>query len=126
MNHIQRIYRRIAVIAIAICIAGAALGFAGESRDSTIFVDRQGILSAEQDRPGLTKEERAWLQTHPDIRIATEARYAHLIFMDSEGIRRGISVDLVKLLEQRLKTDRSFSKRINDLYRSIVNSQKQS
>jgi len=42
------------------------------------------------------------------------------------GIEKYSSVSsVIEGTKQRLKTDRSFSKRINDLYRSILNSQKQ-
>ena len=42
------------------------------------------------------------------------------------GIGKYSSVrSMIEGTKQRLKTDRSFSKRINDLYRSVINSQKQ-
>ncbi len=42
------------------------------------------------------------------------------------GIGKYSSVSsMIEGIKQRLKTDRSFRKRINDLYRSIINSQKQ-
>ena len=50
----------------------------------------------------LTPEERDWLSRHPVIRIAPEKGYAPFIFTDSEGGCRGISVDYIRLLEQRL------------------------
>ena len=39
----------------------------------------------------LTPEEKKWLNEHPAIRLAPEANYPPLSFVDKSGIFRGIS-----------------------------------
>lgn len=50
----------------------------------------------------LNLEEREWLASHPVIRLAYEPAYAPISFVDARGQARGISVEYVQLLEQKL------------------------
>ena len=50
----------------------------------------------------LDPEEREWLASHPVIRLAYEPSYAPMAFVDAQEQVRGLSVEYVQLLEQRL------------------------
>lgn len=50
----------------------------------------------------LTPEERAWLETHPDIRVSPFSDYAPVDFVDEQGQHKGISADYLALIQERL------------------------
>ncbi len=50
----------------------------------------------------LTAEERAWLASHPTIRLAFEDGYAPMTYVDTQGEIKGLSVDYIQLLENKL------------------------
>ena len=57
---------------------------------------------AESAEDLLTREERAWLANHQVIRLAYETRYAPFSFIDAQGRISGLSVEYIRLLEQKL------------------------
>ena len=50
----------------------------------------------------LTTEEKAWLEAHPDIRIAGSSSYSPVEFYDKHGAFWGISSEYFNLMEHRL------------------------
>jgi len=50
----------------------------------------------------LTPEERNWLKTHPEIRVGIMNDWPPISYIDSHGTPKGIDVDLVEFLNQRL------------------------
>ena len=50
----------------------------------------------------LSPQEEAWLQAHPQIRIAINNAWAPMDFVDAMGAPQGIGVDFIRALNQRL------------------------
>lgn len=50
----------------------------------------------------LTPAERAWLQAHPDIRVAISPDYPPINFLDEQGQSTGLGNDYLNLIEARL------------------------
>ena len=50
----------------------------------------------------LTKEERAWIQSHPTITLASTEDYTHLASRDEQGIIRGFDADLLEQINRLL------------------------
>lgn len=50
----------------------------------------------------LTKEERAWIQSHPTITLASTEDYTHLASRDEQGIIRGFDADLIEQINKNL------------------------
>jgi PAS domain S-box-containing protein len=50
----------------------------------------------------LTGEEKAWLKTHPVIRVAVDPGWPPLEWRDSEGVFHGIAIEYLHRLEQML------------------------
>ena len=50
----------------------------------------------------LTPAERAWLQAHPDIRVAISPDYPPISFLDENGQPTGLEHDYLALIESRL------------------------
>jgi signal transduction histidine kinase/DNA-binding NarL/FixJ family response regulator len=50
----------------------------------------------------LTDEEKAWLSTHPVIRVGAETNYAPYEFQDSRGRFAGVVADYLELIRRRL------------------------
>ncbi|MCP5305171.1 MAG: transporter substrate-binding domain-containing protein [Chromatiaceae bacterium] len=50
----------------------------------------------------LTHEERAWLRDHPQIRLRVDPDWPPYEFVDSNGELRGLSTDILHMIEQRL------------------------
>ena len=50
----------------------------------------------------LKPAERAWLQTHPDIRVAVVPDYPPISFLDEQGKPTGLEHDYLSLIESRL------------------------
>ncbi len=50
----------------------------------------------------LTEAERAWLQENPEVTVAISHGWAPVEFLDEDHQFKGISVDYLKLLEQKL------------------------
>lgn len=57
---------------------------------------------------GFTAHEKAWLESHPHIRIAPEENYPPFIFVDPQGEIKGISADYISLLEKKIGIEFSF------------------
>ena len=49
----------------------------------------------------LTKEERAWLTAHPEIRIAPDPAFPPFEFIDNYGKLAGVGPDYLALLEEK-------------------------
>ncbi len=50
----------------------------------------------------LSAEQQAWLRQHPQIVWAAESDYQPFIYLDAQQQPRGLSHDLLMLLQQRL------------------------
>ena len=50
----------------------------------------------------LTPAEWAWLEAHPEIRLAAYANYPPAQFIDEHGRHAGLAADYVHLIEQML------------------------
>ncbi|MCG8572179.1 MAG: transporter substrate-binding domain-containing protein, partial [Spirochaetes bacterium] len=51
----------------------------------------------------LTDEERAWLVEHDGkIRLVPSLTYPPVDFLDSDGIQKGITTDIIRLIEKKL------------------------
>lgn len=50
----------------------------------------------------LSKEERAWLKGHPEIRLSPDPDFLPIEFIDSNGKYKGIAADYIALLEKKL------------------------
>jgi PAS domain S-box-containing protein len=50
----------------------------------------------------LTATERAWLQAHPDIRVAINPDYPPISFLDAHGKSSGLEHDYLALIESRI------------------------
>lgn len=49
----------------------------------------------------LTPEQRTWLQARGPVRLGTEADYGPFIFADAQGRIDGLSMDMLRLVQQR-------------------------
>lgn len=61
----------------------------------------EGLLSAEVYLPGLTAAERAFLQTHPVLKVHAERDYHPFVYVKN-GEARGFTIDLTNILARRL------------------------
>lgn len=59
-------------------------------------------VKTEAQKDILTKEERAWLELHPIITLASTEDYPHLASRDEQGIIRGFDADLISQINQNL------------------------
>ncbi|MEJ1356525.1 MAG: transporter substrate-binding domain-containing protein [Candidatus Sedimenticola sp. (ex Thyasira tokunagai)] len=59
-------------------------------------------LYAENTIPGLSSEERAWLEAHPVIQHAPDPDYAPFEYCDGREIARGIAPDYLALISERM------------------------
>ncbi len=50
----------------------------------------------------ITEQDRAWLRTHPVIRVGAEINYAPYEFQDSRGRFTGVVADYLDLIQERL------------------------
>jgi diguanylate cyclase (GGDEF)-like protein len=83
----------------------AALQKALDAMDRSEFLAlRDKWLSGEPAAPllELTREERAWLDRHPVIRLASDYAWPPFESIDENGRYRGIAADYMRLLERRL------------------------
>ncbi|NRF66293.1 transporter substrate-binding domain-containing protein [Aquincola sp. S2] len=48
----------------------------------------------------LSPDERAWVNAHPTVRLATSSDYGPFTFIDGDGQVRGLSIDYVQRIEQ--------------------------
>ena len=70
----------------------------------------------------LTAEERAWLAAHPDITFGYTDAFEPEVIVNPDGSYRGILVDVLDLLNQRLGTDFKLTiKPIPDLIKAVSN-----
>ena len=53
----------------------------------------------------LTTEERVWLKAHPDIELGYPGAFEPAVIVNEDGSYRGTLVDILALLNQRLRTD---------------------
>ncbi len=58
-------------------------------------------VRSKQDQPLLTGDERNWLKSHPDLRLAVRKNWPPFEFSEN-GKPKGLVLDLVKKLEERL------------------------
>ena len=50
----------------------------------------------------LTTKERAWLNAHPNIQLATSTSYPPFVILNKDGSHSGVLVDYIQLINQRL------------------------
>jgi ABC-type amino acid transport substrate-binding protein len=66
------------------------------------------LVSAQSSAPEpivtLTPEEQAWLKAHPDIKFGFTDAFEPFLIKGDNGRNSGILVDLLGLLNQRLRT----------------------
>jgi signal transduction histidine kinase len=62
----------------------------------------------------LTTQEHEWLQTHPEISVAVSHGWAPVEFLSEGHEFKGISVDYLKLLEEKLSVKFSFVHSVED------------
>ena len=60
------------------------------------------LLFADASVLSLTQSERAWLLTHPTIRVGMDSAYAPYEWRDKKGHFVGMAVDYLRLIEQKL------------------------
>lgn len=60
------------------------------------------LLFADAPVFSLTQSERAWLLTHPTIRVGMDSAYAPYEWRDKKGHFVGMAVDYLRLIEQKL------------------------
>lgn len=69
----------------------------------------------------LTIEERTWIENQDSITIVHDKTFAPIDFIDSDGIQKGITTDILKLIEQEINYkfihvyENSWSKIINSV-----------
>jgi len=63
------------------------------------------IVNEDLRTSALTKSEQLWLQTHPDITIATAYSWHPFIFVNSNGQTVGYNVDLLATINKNLGTN---------------------
>lgn len=82
------------LVALFFCLTGLTLllGFAGQP---SVSVEAAEAIN-------FTSEELAWIEDHPDIRLAPDPDFSPIEIIDSDGVYSGIAADFVKLLEERL------------------------
>lgn len=69
----------------------------------TFFVFFTSVLLADSlSTVTLTQSERAWLSTHPTIRVGMDSAYAPYEWLDEKGQFVGMAVDYLRLVEQKL------------------------
>lgn len=77
-----------------------------ESREQPVSLARlDGFLFNPADyqrKVILSEEERAWLKAHPVIKVAIDPNWAPIEYFDDDGEPRGLSIQYLKQLEQRL------------------------
>jgi PAS domain S-box-containing protein len=67
-----------------------------------VLTPMQAAIAQDAPEDILTHDERAWLGNHPGIRLAPERSYPPFIFVDTDGKLKGMSLDYMTLLEQKL------------------------
>jgi PAS domain S-box-containing protein len=50
----------------------------------------------------LTEKEKSWIKNHPILRVASEKNWPPFEYMDEQGRYKGISVDILKLIGNRV------------------------
>jgi signal transduction histidine kinase len=76
-----------------------------------------------EEKDILTSKERAWLKTHPNIKVAVSRTFPPFQYLDESGKSTGISVDVLQHLENIL--DYEFEKVYFDTWKNILNAGKQ-
>lgn len=66
---------------------------------SLVTIVTPGLAFA--DHVNLTPDQRAWLQAKGAVRLGTEADYGPFIFADAQGRIDGLSMDVLRLVQQR-------------------------
>ncbi len=65
-----------------------------------------GVTGKEASYPAsLTKDETAWLNAHPSIRLAPDPEFKPIEFFDQNGNYAGLAADYTRLLEQKLNIE---------------------
>ncbi|MTI64802.1 ATP-binding protein [Methylophaga sp.] len=73
----------------------------------SLLLSGHGIFAQNADKPAssniqLTEAEQAWLQQNPEITVAVSHGWAPVEFLDEDHQFKGISVDYLKQIEQKL------------------------
>jgi len=70
--------------------------------DAGFFYQPKFLDSAGMSKIKLTKLERAWLEEHPVIRVGNSSDFEPLLIKGIDGLPKGITPDMYKLLGDRL------------------------
>ncbi len=76
------------------------LGFTKDSRIDGSFFYKPSVPGFSKIK--LTLKQQAWLKQHPVIRLASEANWPPFEFIDETARLRGVSADIIRLIEERL------------------------
>lgn len=76
-----------------------------ESKELDRLKDKWLYRSGSENTLHLTAEERNWLETNPEIRVALDPDWAPVEYRGETGEYSGISLDYLAKLEQRLGVD---------------------
>ena len=81
-------------------------GLAAISREERNAVLAKWLIREPQGKipvaTAFTRQEKAWLQRHPLIRVASDAQWAPMEYVDKDGNYCGIAIDYLKIIEKRL------------------------
>lgn len=83
---------------VSASIASVTPDPAGSRNEQSTDGDQRGRPSL-----ALTPEESAWLNTYPEITIAVNQAWPPMDYVDTEGQPRGIGVEFIHALNERLK-----------------------
>jgi two-component system, cell cycle sensor histidine kinase and response regulator CckA len=105
----KKLFRLWMKTVLAAVLAALLWGGAGLVHSAAGQVPRNSTGSPSSNPPqsnsvliSLTAEERAWLRSHPVIRVVQDPGWPPVEFVNDRGEPSGISNDYLKLIEQRL------------------------
>ncbi len=68
---------------------------------ATLLAAGLGLPGAHAALP-LDEAQRAWLQAHPQVRLAVERDYGPFVYQQADGRITGLSIDMLELVRERL------------------------
>lgn len=77
-------------------------GFLEEIKQHPGFFYQVASFPQQIQKIDLTMEERAWIDTHPVIRLSVDNNFPPHNFTDKEGMLKGMTIDYVRLIEKKL------------------------
>lgn len=66
------------------------------------WISDPGLRQLQDQAPGLSDKERAWLRDHPDIRLGVDPAWPPFEFFDDTRVYRGIASDYVEAVSRQL------------------------